>query len=105
MSSRRRKAMGTKLLTEKYEDGIHGILDCYDRIIITGNLQTLCYAKGMTKYLYSQNIRIFDYARVFAEPLRNLVRENAERIATENGVEIEFISKQGDFRKEERIIR
>jgi hypothetical protein len=78
-------------------------LHCYDRVIISGNLQSLCYAKGMTKSLYTQNIRIFDYARVFAEPLRNLVRENAERIATENSVEIEFISKQGDFRKEERI--
>jgi hypothetical protein len=46
----------------------------------------------MTSYLYSQNIRIFDYAK-FAEPFRNELRENAERLAKENNIEIEFIRK------------
>ncbi len=49
----------------------------------------------------SKNIRIFDYPR-FAEPLRNEIRGNAEQIAKENGLEIEFIPKN-NFRKEERI--
>ena len=95
--------MGTRLLTEKYEAEIHGTLHCYDRVVISGNLQPLCYAKGMTKYLYMRGIRIFDYTTQFAEPFRNLIRENAEQIATENGLEIEFITRKGDFRKEERI--
>lgn len=94
--------MATTLLTEKYEDEIHGVLQCYDRVVITANLQSLCYAKGMTKYLYTQQIRIFDYTE-FAEPLRNLIRENAETIAQENDIEIEFISKKDDFRKEDRV--
>ena len=34
-------------------------------------LQPLCYAKGMTKYLYTHQIRIFDYTQ-FAEPMRDL---------------------------------
>lgn len=50
----------------------------------------------MTKYLYSQGIRIFDYAQ-FAEPLRNEIRANAEAVAQANGLKIEYI------RKEERI--
>lgn len=40
-----------------------------------------------------KNIRIFDYPR-FAEPLRDELRDNAERVATENGLDIEFIRKK-----------
>ena len=53
--------MTTTLLSEKYSAELHGVLNCYDRIIITGNVHPLCYAKGMTRYLYAHNIRIFDY--------------------------------------------
>lgn len=94
--------MATTLITEKYQDEIHGVLHCYDRVVISGNLQPLCYAKGMTKYLYTQQIRIFDYTQ-FTEPLRDLIRANAQTVAEENELKIEFISKKDDFRKEERI--
>ena len=50
--------MTTELLSEKYAVDLLGILNCYDRIIITGNLQPLCYAKGMTKYLGSLGIAV-----------------------------------------------
>src|SRR3972149_5924640 len=90
-----------ELLSERYCDQLDGVLSCYDRIVITGSLQPLCYAQGMTHYLYGQGIRIFDYAQ-FAEPLRECVRENAEAVAQANGVKIEFIRKK-DFRKESRV--
>ena len=89
------------LLTERYADKIRGILSFYDRVIIQGTLPGFCYAEGMTSFLNANNIRIFDYPR-FAEPLRNELRENAEQIAKENEVEIEFIKKK-NFRKEQRI--
>jgi hypothetical protein len=82
--------MVTKLLPEKYHDELYGVLNCYDRVIITGHLQPLCYAKGMTGYLYRQRIRIFDYGQ-FAKPLRDEIRANAQAIAQENDLEIEFI--------------
>ena len=47
--------------TERYADKIHGILSCYDRIVIQGTLPGFCYADGMTAYLYANTIRIFDY--------------------------------------------
>jgi hypothetical protein len=93
--------MATELLTERYGEQISGVLACYDRIVISGNLQPLCYAKGMTKYLYSQKMRIFDYMEVFAEPLRELIRTNAETLAKANGIEIEFVNQS--VRKEEQI--
>jgi hypothetical protein len=90
-----------ELLTERYVNDLDGVLSCYDRIVITGSLQPLCYAQGMTHYLYQQGIRIFDYAK-FAEPLRERLRENAEALAEANGMKIEFIRKK-DFRKENRV--
>ena len=86
------------LLTEKYKDKIDFSLSCYDRIIINGVLPEISYAQGMTSYLYQKGIRIFDYAR-FAEPFKEQIRFNAERIAKDNGIEIEFIRKSG-IRKE-----
>ena len=90
-----------ELLSERYAAELDGTLSCYDRIIITGSLQPLCYAAGMTGYLYRKGIRIFDYAK-FAEPLREQIRANAEKLAEENGLQIEFIRKK-DFRKESRV--
>lgn len=89
-------------LTTRYEDKIAGVLSCYDRVIIQGTLPGFCHPAGMTSYLKVQGIRIFDYPR-WAEPLRDCIRANAERIASENGIVIEFIKKVKRFRKEERI--
>ncbi|MBU2447559.1 MAG: MarR family transcriptional regulator [Bacteroidetes bacterium] len=94
--------MATELLTEKYADNLHGVLNCYDRVLVTGHVQQWCYARAMTSYLYQHEIRIFDYTK-FAQPLRESVRANAEAIAKENGVEIEFVRRSKHFRKEKRI--
>ena len=88
-------------LIERYSDKISGTLTCYDRIIISGTLSVLSNSKSMTSYLYSHNVRIFDYPK-FAAPFRDQIRANAERIAKENGIEIQFIRKASD-RKEEII--
>ena len=90
-----------ELLTERHADEIAGVLSCYDRILIQGTLPGLCYAEGMTAYLKARQIRIFDYAQ-FAQPLREALRENAERLAAEHGLEIMFIRKK-NFRKEDRV--
>src|SRR3989304_8242146 len=44
--------MGVELLTEWYSKQIAGILSCYDRILIFGTLPKICYAEGMTSWLY-----------------------------------------------------
>jgi len=93
--------MATQLLTEKYSDQMHGVLNCYDRILINGFLQPFCHAKGMTNYLYQHHIRIFDYAQ-WAAPLGAEIRANAEALAQAHGLTIEFIRKK-NFRQEDRI--
>jgi len=94
--------MAIELLTEKYGDDLQGVLNCYDRVLVTGHVQRWCYAQAMTSYLYQHDIRIFDYTK-FVQPLRESIRANAETIAKENGVEIEFVRKSKHFRKEKRI--
>jgi len=89
-----------ELLIDRYAEKILGTLSCFDRVVIQGTLPTFCYAQGMAGYLSYKHIRIFDYPR-FAEPLRDELRKNAERVASENGLEIEFIRKK-NFRKEKR---
>src|SRR3989304_6463252 len=90
------------LLTERYAKQIRGVLSCYDRVVIVGTLPGVCFADGMAAHLRSKGILIFDYPR-FAEPLRDEIRENAERLAQENGLEIEYIRSSHAFRKEDRI--
>jgi hypothetical protein len=94
--------VGVELLTERYEDQIAGVLSCYDRIIIQGTVPGWCYACGMTDYFYGHQLRIFDYAK-WAEPLREALRQNMERIAAENSIEIEFVRSRKSFRKEDRV--
>lgn len=90
-------------ILDRYADKIRGAISCYDRIIVQGILPGLCFAEGMTSYLYTHQIRIFDYPR-FAEPLRDVIRANAESLAVENGINIEFIRKS-HIRKEDIIAK
>ena len=89
-------------LPERYSAQIHGVISCFDRIVLTGIIPGICYSAGMTAYLHSHGIRIFDYPR-FALPLRDEVRQNAESVAREAGLDIEFIRSSGSFRKEARV--
>lgn len=61
----------------------------------------ISYAEGMTSYMYGHKEKIFDYPR-FAEPMKAVIKENADRIAKEHHIEIEFIRK-GNIRKEEVV--
>lgn len=94
--------METQLIN-RYAANMHGVLSCYDRILITGTLPGACYAEGMTSFLYSRGVRIFDYAR-FAEPLRDLVRSRALEVCKAANIEIEHVSKS-HIRKEELVQR
>ena len=89
------------LLTITYQDKISGTLSCLDRVIITGTIPQICYSQGMTSYLYSQNIKIYDYAK-FVEPFKEEIRSNAEQIAKDNNLEIEFVRKS-HIRKEDLV--
>jgi hypothetical protein len=101
-------AMGTTTLEDRYEANLHGVLSCFDRMIIVGTLPGACYAAGMTSYLYAHGIRDFDYAR-FAEPLRERIWERAQEVCAAAGIEIEHVSnshvRNSHVRKEDLVAR
>lgn len=80
------------------------MISLYDRIVITGTLPGVCYARGMTSYLYAHQIKVFDYAKVFADPLRNKIRENAQTLVKAHGVAIEHVT-HSHFRKEDLVLK
>ena len=55
----------------------------------------------MERQLYSAGIRCFDLA-IFAEPLRDAIRNHAVTLARAAGLEIEFVQRR-NFRKEDRV--
>jgi hypothetical protein len=86
---------------EKYAEVILGELACYDRILITGTLPDICYSEAMAKFLRKDGIRLFDYPK-WAEGFRDTIRNNAEKIAQDNNLEIEFL-RSSTLRKEQMI--
>ena len=90
-------------LLDRYASKISGVLSCFDRIVVTGTIPGWCHKAGMQVYIASQGIMYFDYAKKFAEPLRDEIRANAERISTDSGLTIEFVRSVRSFRKEDRV--
>lgn len=90
-----------KLITETYQKEIAFTYSCFDRLILTGSLPEISYGEGITSYLYKKGVKIFDYPK-FAEPFKDIIRLNAEKIANEEGIKIEFISRS-NIRKESII--
>lgn len=86
---------------ERHDSKITGGISCFDRIILNGTMPGICYAQGMSSFLTMKGIRIFDFTQ-WADPLREEIRAHAEKIAHDNGLEIDFIRKK-TFRKEARI--
>jgi hypothetical protein len=90
-----------ELLTQRYAAHIVGTLGCWDRVIITGTLTDVCHAGAVEARLRREDIRCFDL-KVFAEPLRNQVRDHAILTARTAGLTIEHVERR-NFRKEDRV--
>jgi len=90
------------LLTTKHQEKIDGILYCYDRVLISATAYSFGFPDGMAMFFNRYGYRIFDFAKVF-KPVTEEIRENAERLARENGLDIEFIRNTKAFRKEDKI--
>jgi len=87
--------------TERHADKIAFILSCYDRIVLTGSLPDIGHAHAMTGFIKRLGLPVFDYPQ-WANQFREELREHAEAVARDHGLEIEFIKKK-NFRKEDRI--
>ena len=86
---------------ERYADKIDGILRCFDRMILTGTLPTLCYADGMTSYLSARGMGVFDFVK-FVPPLTEAIQAPAQALAAEAGRKIDYM-RQKNFRQQDRV--
>jgi hypothetical protein len=77
-------------LVERYASRIWGVVSCYDRIIIRGQIPGFAYARGMESFLRAHDVRFFDFPK-FGMPFRQAIRENAEQLALVHGIEIQFM--------------
>ncbi len=89
-------------LYQRYENKISGHLGCFDRVVITGTLTEIAHPDAMACRLFAEGVRCFDIG-TFADPLRQRIRTNAESVAAESGVQIEYLAKSKGVRKEELV--
>ncbi|MDO8595977.1 MAG: hypothetical protein Q7R45_05055 [Sulfuricaulis sp.] len=68
---------------------------------MSGTLTAIAYPEAMARVLQRSHIRCFDLAQ-YVEPIREQIRKNAERLAAEHGLQIQFLPKH-DTRKEEIV--
>ena len=90
------------LFVERRGNKISGVLSCFDRVVIIGTLPDIGYAGAMASYLGYHKIQLSDHPR-WAEPLRDQLRDRADQLASEAGIEIEFIRRHKAFRKDDRV--
>lgn len=90
-------------LLDRYADRIVGTLSCYDRVIIHGTVPVFRYAAGMAAFLRERGVRLFALPK-FAMPLRDAIRANAEQLARDNGLKVQFI-RNGKTRKEDLVAK
>ena len=87
---------------ERHHEMIQGEISCFDRVVITGSLPDIGHAQAMEAWLRYHKILLKDYPR-WAEPMRDEIRAQTERLVEEAGLSIEFIRTYKSFRKERRI--
>ncbi len=91
------------MLTDRHASRILGQVSVFDRILLMGTLPDICHPGALARELTRRGIPFLDYKPAFAQPIREEIREHAERLARQNGLEIEFIRRIGAFRKEDRV--
>ena len=91
--------MGIKSLTRRHADRIAGVVSCCGRLLIFGTLAAKLFRQRDDLLPVRARDPHLGLSR-FAEPFRQQPRENAARLAADNGLKIEHIRKK-NFRKED----
>jgi hypothetical protein len=88
-------------LLQRYAEEVESQLQCFDRIVLQGTLVDVAYPAALSKRLQEAGLSLGELT-AFAQPLRDEICANAQRLAREAGAEVEFVSRK-NFRQEERI--
>ena len=80
-----------ELLTKRFEKNISGVLSCFDRLVLFGTYQPICYPKAMSWQLRTAGVKLVNYEKQFANKLRLEMIDRIRRIATEEGIPIQHV--------------
>lgn len=89
-------------LIKRFGEKIIGVLSCFDRVVLMATIPEIRYSGAMENTLRSHGIRLFDYTQ-WAKPLRDIVRENAGRVAQQYGLKIQHL--RVTKRRKDKIIK
>jgi len=53
----------SELLTKRFEKNIAGVLNCFDRLVLFGTYQPICYPQAMSWQLHEAGIQLIDYEK------------------------------------------
>lgn len=88
-------------LLERYHQHVVGKIECFDRIIIRGTLPVVSHAAGMVATLHQRGLSVLEYTE-FVQPLGQRIKANAETLARQAGIDIEYVPSRR-FRQKDRI--
>lgn len=91
-----------ELITERYENQVAGLLNCFDRIVLSGNLLKYCYPAGLESYLREHKIRCFDFQNTVGKKLADSLKRQAQALAKDAGIQIKYLGKS-KIRKESYV--
>jgi hypothetical protein len=82
--------MNVEGIEQRYGAELEGALVCLDRMMIYGTLTGLCHPGAVAGELGRLGLGMFEIG-IFAEPLTDALRERAQALALQHGIEIEFV--------------
>ena len=88
-----------ELITERYKNQVAGVLNCFDRIVLSGNLLQHCHPTGFQNYLRDQGIRCFDFQNTVGKRIANGLKKHVDELAAQTNTEIHYLGKS-KIRKE-----
>jgi hypothetical protein len=78
---------------DRYKRSIEGSISCFDRLVLFGTFQSIGHPDAMSWQLHTQNIRLLDYEKQFANPLRLELKAKIKEIALSEALSIQMVNR------------
>ncbi|HIC85413.1 MAG TPA: hypothetical protein EYP06_03835 [Desulfobacterales bacterium] len=80
-----------ELLTKRFEKNIAGVLKCFDRLVLFGTYQPICYPQAMSWQLHEAGVKLIDYEKRFADKLRLEMVAHIKAISQQEKIPIQHV--------------
>src|SRR5271156_2071776 len=95
--------MKTETLVERHAEHIHGVLECFDRVILGGTYRAIGWPAALGQYLHGAGIGLEDFIKEHANSWRLEVAKRVRSQAKAQAVEVRQV--QGSERKEDVVAK